>query len=162
VLIRHVFSIVALPFTVAVLVPIWIGRRYGAVLSLARTPIGLMLQVCGIACFAVGLALFAASLAHFAIKGQGTLAPWDPPSRLVVTGPYRFVRNPMISGVLFVLLAEALLLRSAPHAVWAGAFLVVNAIYIPLLEEPSLASRFGDPYREYCRHVRRFWPRLRP
>ena len=60
----------------------------------------------------VGLLLFAASLRQFAVRGKGTLAPWDPPKHLVVEGPYRYVRNPMISGVLFVLLGEALVLRS--------------------------------------------------
>jgi protein-S-isoprenylcysteine O-methyltransferase Ste14 len=45
---------------------------------------------------------------------------------------------------------------------WAVTFVVINAVYIPLLEEPQLARRFGDPYREYCRNVRRFIPRLSP
>ncbi len=158
VLIRHLLSIAALPFTVAVLVPFWIGVAY----SVPATAIEWVLLACGVACLLVGLTLFGASLRHFAVEGRGTLAPWDPPSRLVVSGPYRFVRNPMISGVWFVLLAEALMLRSVPLGLWAGAFLVVNGIYIPLIEEPSLIARFGDAYREYSRHVRRFWPRVRP
>ena len=95
-------------------------------------------------------------------EGDGTLAPWDPPRRLVVRGPYRFVRNPMISGVIFVLFSEALILRSLPLAAWAATFLVINLIYIPLSEEPMLRARFGDDYEEYCRHVRRFLPRVRP
>ena len=161
-LIRHLLSIAALPLTVAVLVPIWIARGYSVAYSHPTTAIAWASVVCGVASLAVGLTLFAASLGHFAVKGRGTLAPWDPPKRLVVSGPYRWVRNPMISGVGFVLLAETLILRSMPHAIWTGGFLVVNAIYIPLIEEPSLADRFGDAYREYCRHVHRFWPRLRP
>jgi len=68
----------------------------------------------------------------------------------------------MISGVIFVLTAEAMLLRSKPHAWWALTFLAINAVYIPLLEEPLLRVRFGDEYREYCRHVPRIIPRLRP
>jgi protein-S-isoprenylcysteine O-methyltransferase Ste14 len=160
--VRHLLSIGILPFTVTVLVPIWIGRQYGAGWSLARTPLDLLLQLSGLACLAAGLTLFVASLTRFAIEGEGTLAPWDPPRRLVVAGPYRFVRNPMISGVLFVLVAEALVLRSLPHAAWAATVFVINAIYIPLVEEPMLAVRFGEPYRDYCRNVRRLWPRLRP
>jgi protein-S-isoprenylcysteine O-methyltransferase Ste14 len=81
----------------------------------------------------VGLVLFAASLRRFAAEGEGTLAPWDPPRKLVISGPYRYVRNPMISGLIFVLFGEALLLLSSPHAEWAAAFLVVNLIHIPLL-----------------------------
>src|SRR5215831_14658845 len=81
---------------------------------------------------------------------------------LLLNGPYRFVRNPMISGVILFLFGEALALRSLPHAIWAGCFLAINFIYIPLVEEPQLERRFGESYREYCRHVRRFIPRLRP
>jgi protein-S-isoprenylcysteine O-methyltransferase Ste14 len=68
----------------------------------------------------------------------------------------------MISGVVFVLFGEALLLLSRPHSLWALTFLGFNAVYIPLLEEPLLAHRFGDAYREYCRHVPRLVPRLSP
>jgi protein-S-isoprenylcysteine O-methyltransferase Ste14 len=68
----------------------------------------------------------------------------------------------MISGVIFTLAGEALVLRSLPHAEWAVLVLVINVIYIPLFEEPQLAARFGEPYRRYTRAVRRFVPRLRP
>jgi protein-S-isoprenylcysteine O-methyltransferase Ste14 len=61
-----------------------------------------------------------------------------------------------------VLFAEDLILLSPPHAEWAAAVFVINAIYIPLLEEPMLEERFGDGYREYCRHVGRLLPRVRP
>jgi protein-S-isoprenylcysteine O-methyltransferase Ste14 len=109
----------------------------------------------------VGLTL-SASVFYFWSRGRGTLAPWDPPRFFVVDGPDRFVRNPMISGVILVLLGEAFMLRSRPLAEWAGLFGLINAIYIPLLEEPMLAARFGEPYRRYKRAVRRFVPRLRP
>jgi protein-S-isoprenylcysteine O-methyltransferase Ste14 len=110
----------------------------------------------------MGALLFGASLRRFASEGEGTLAPWDPPRRLVVRGPYRYVRNPMISGVVFVLFGESAVLMSLTHAEWALVFLAANAIYIPLLEEPMLEARFGEPYAEYRRHVPRFLPRLRP
>ena len=93
---------------------------------------------------------------------RGTLAPWDPPRELVVRGPYRYVRSPMISGVVLALFGESLVLQSAPHAEWAVGFLIINLVYIPLLEEPMLRIRFGDSYREYCRHVPRIVPRLSP
>jgi protein-S-isoprenylcysteine O-methyltransferase Ste14 len=80
----------------------------------------------------------------------------------VVHGPYRYVRNPMISGMILLLFGEAFALMSLPHGIWAVCFLIINLIYIPLVEEPQLERRFGDSYREYCRHVRRFIPRLRP
>jgi protein-S-isoprenylcysteine O-methyltransferase Ste14 len=161
-LLRHALSVAILPFTVTVLVPLWIARANGVELALAESAGGLLLQLAGLAALGVGLVLFIASLRRFATEGEGTLAPWDPPRRLVVRGPYRFVRNPMISGVIFVLAGEALLLLSFPHALWALAFLALNLVWIPLIEEPQLELRFGDPYREYCRNVPRVIPRWTP
>ena len=140
---RHLLAIAILPFSVAVLVPLWIARRNDV------EP-------------ALGLGFFTASLHRFASKGHGTLAPWDPPRELVVRGPYRYVRNPMISGVVLALFGESLVLLSLAHATWAGFFLALNLVYIPLFEEPQLARRFRAAYAEYCRHVPRVVPRLRP
>ena len=159
---RHLFAVAVLPFTVTVLVPRWIAERYDVHAAWGPTVGPLALQVAGAAVLLVGLVLFAASLRRFATEGRGTLAPWDPPRQLVVRGPYRFVRNPMISGVVLVLCGEAALLVSRPHAIWALTFAAINLIYIPLFEEPQLAARFGDSYREYCRHVPRLLPRLSP
>jgi protein-S-isoprenylcysteine O-methyltransferase Ste14 len=160
--VRHVVAIAALPFTVAVLIPLWIVKRTQSPIALAPAGGGFAVETAGFVVLAAGLFLFVYSLRYFAVKGRGTLAPWDPPKHLVVEGPYRYVRNPMISGVIFVLFGEALILRSWPHAQWALTFFALNAIYIPLLEEPMLRDRFGDSYREYCRHVRRLLPRFTP
>ena len=89
----------------------------------------------------VGLRLMVRTIRLFASSGKGTLAPWDPPGQLVVAGPYRHVRNPMISGVLSVLLAESLLLESSGVAIWLAVFFLVSAIVIPLFEEPGLVRR---------------------
>jgi protein-S-isoprenylcysteine O-methyltransferase Ste14 len=103
-----------------------------------------------------------AAIRLFATVGKGTLAPWEPPQRPVVRGLYRHVRNPMISGVLFVLLGESVLTASMPLFRWFLIFVVINAIYIPLLEEPMLVNRFGDDYMTYKRNVPRWIPRLTP
>jgi protein-S-isoprenylcysteine O-methyltransferase Ste14 len=161
-LLRHSLAVAILPLTVTVVVPSWIAGRYGVTASLGTTGGALLLQGAGLAVLLIGLLLFLSSLRCFAVEGKGTLAPWDPPQRLVVHGPYRYVRNPMISGVVFILAGEALLLRSRPHALWALVFLGINLVYIPLLEEPFLRLRFHEAYREYCRHVPRVFPRLRP
>jgi protein-S-isoprenylcysteine O-methyltransferase Ste14 len=145
----------------AVLIPLWLARRNGTVPSLGAGP-AVAVQALGLGLLALGLVLFVASLRRFATEGEGTLAPWDPPRRLVVHGPYRYVRNPMISGVVLVLFGEAAVLLSRPHLSWALLFLGINAVYIPLVEEPLLATRFGDAYRTYCRHVPRLLPRWRP
>ncbi len=159
---RHLLSIALLPFTVSVLVPVWIARRFGVEPSLGGGFAAWLLQGLGIAFLILGLVFFATSLRRFATEGRGTLAPWDPPRALVVRGPYRYVRNPMISGVVLVLFGESLVLLSAAHAVWALCFLALNLVYIPLVEEPQLERRFGEPYLEYRRHVPRVVPRVRP
>jgi protein-S-isoprenylcysteine O-methyltransferase Ste14 len=161
-LLRHLLAIGVLPFTMAVLVPVWLARRNGIPPALGATVGEVAAQLAGLALLVLGLILFVASLRRFATEGRGTLAPWDPPRALVVRGPYRYVRNPMISGVVFVLFGEGLVLLSRPHLLWAVTFLGINALYIPLLEEPLLEQRFGEAYREYCRHVPRLFPRLRP
>jgi protein-S-isoprenylcysteine O-methyltransferase Ste14 len=161
-LIRHLFAIAALPFVVAVLVPLWLARRYDVRLVVGGSVTHSILQVAGLALLLAGLTLFASSLRRFAVDGRGTLAPWDPPRTLVVRGPYRYVRNPMISGVAFVLFGEAVILGSRAHLWWAVIFLAINAVYIPLLEEPLLAARFAGSYDEYRRNVPRLLPRLRP
>ena len=161
-LIRHLLSVAALPFMVAVAVPVWLARSNHISPVLGTSGLQIVAQLAGLFLLALGLGLFASSLRRFATEGEGTLAPWDPPRRLVVRGPYRYVRNPMISGVVFVLFGEALLLLSRAHLMWALIFLAANFVYIPLLEETGLRHRFGDSYKEYCRHVPRLIPRLRP
>jgi protein-S-isoprenylcysteine O-methyltransferase Ste14 len=110
----------------------------------------------------VGLSLMVATILLFVTIGKGTLAPWNPTERLVVQGVYRYVRNPMISGVFFILLGQAVTAASLPLACWFLAFVVVNVIYIPLVEEPGLAKRFREEYLAYKQSVPRWLPRMRP
>ena len=110
----------------------------------------------------IGVLLFVQTVSLFDRVGEGTLAPWDPTSKLVVRGPYRHVRNPMISGVFFVLLGEAAVLGSPALLIWTAAFLAVNAVYMPLFEEPGLKRRFGEDYEIYAANVPRWLPRIRP
>lgn len=159
---RHLTAIAILPFTVTVLVPLWLAAKWRVVPAIAAQPGGMVVQLAGIALLGGGLVLFAASLRRFAMDGRGTLAPWDPPRALVVRGPYRHVRNPMIAGVVLILVGESLVLRSSVHAAWAAIFLAANLVVIPLVEEPRLRARFGQAYDIYCRHVPRMIPRLRP
>jgi protein-S-isoprenylcysteine O-methyltransferase Ste14 len=151
---RHIRAIGALPFMVAVVVPALLVGRYGA------HPPSLLRALPGAALVAAGLGLFVATNRLFG-RSEGTLAPWDPPRKLVVRGPYRRVRHPMITGVLCALLGEALLLGAPAVLLWAGAVAAVNAVYLPLVEEPRLIDRFGEDYRRYQREVPRFLPRLR-
>ena len=120
------------------------------------------LPILGGALVCLGLTLMVATIRLFVTVGQGTLAPWNPPQRLVVQGVYRHVRNPMIAGVLFVLLGEAMLAASLPLFFWFVLFVIGNAVYIPLAEEPGLLERFGDSYLAYRRNVPRWIPRPTP
>jgi protein-S-isoprenylcysteine O-methyltransferase Ste14 len=118
--------------------------------------------ILGCALIGLGLLLMYKTISLFATVGEGTLAPWDPPRRLVIRGIYRHARNPMISGVLFTLLGEAALFGSLAVLVWFIVFLTFQAIYLPLIEERSLARRFGEDYLVYKRNVPRWIPRLTP
>ena len=160
--VRVALAILVLPVSVIVLIPLWIARDLEPTEVLPDSGIEWSLAAAGLVVLAAGFALFISCVARFWRQGRGTLAPWDPPTALVVSGPYTHVRNPMISGVILVLIAEAMLFRTLPHVVWAALFFLLNTIVIPAVEEPVLRARFGEQYIEYCRRVPRLIPRLRP
>lgn len=161
---RHLRAILLCPGMVTVIIPAllvwWTGDvlvGWGLPGALAVVPLLL-----GAVLMGAGLTLVAWTVRLFHTIGRGTLAPWDPTSRLVVRGPYRHVRHPMISGVVLILVGEAALLGSVPLLVWAAAVFAVNALYLPLVEEPGLRRRFGAEYDAYRASVPRWVPRRRP
>jgi protein-S-isoprenylcysteine O-methyltransferase Ste14 len=163
-LLRHLASILLLPFVVTVVVPRWILTSRAV--DDSRWPTGSSLETAGravgVLVLLAGLALFAWCVALFARVGRGTLAPWDPTQRLVAVGPYRYVRNPMITGVAAILAGEALFVGSRLIALWLAAFATINHLYFLLSEEPGLERRFGATYQEYRTAVPRWLPRFRP
>jgi protein-S-isoprenylcysteine O-methyltransferase Ste14 len=161
---RHLRAIVILPVMTCLVIPsilliITGGITLGGDLPFPLNTIAILLAIMLIA---VGLTLMVNTIALFASRGGGTLAPWDATTRLVVVGPYRYVRNPMISGVIMVLFGEGLLTGSQLILIWATIALVLNVIYIPRSEEPGLRKRFGEDYRVYCANVPRWIPRPVP
>jgi protein-S-isoprenylcysteine O-methyltransferase Ste14 len=161
---KHLRAILLLPFTVTLVVPT-------VLIFLTRSlrlgwgwpfPMSLLPLAFGVVMIALGLMLLIKTIALFVSIGQGTLSPWDATRKLVVVGPYRYVRNPMITGVFAILLGEAALLGSRPVLVWFGVFVLVNMIYMPLSEERGLEKRFGEDYRMYKANVPRWLPRLTP
>ena len=159
-LVRHLFAILVLPFVMTIVIPRWIARGYGLVTAWPAGAAQALGRIAGGAVFLVGLSLFLWCLYLFAARGKGTLAPWDPPKHLVVSGPYRYVRNPMISGVLTIIAGEALFHGSISLGLWMLTFFLFNQIYFLVYEEPNLESRFGEEYRTYKAGVRRWIPRL--
>jgi protein-S-isoprenylcysteine O-methyltransferase Ste14 len=162
---KHLRAILLLPGMVLLVIPGLVLRRGGFdTLGLWRSMPSskLILPIMGIVCVCLGLVLMIATIRLFVTVGKGTLAPWEPPQKLVVRGIYRYVRNPMISGALLVLLGESLLTASLPLFCLFLFFLTINWVYIPLSEEPGLVNRFGDEYVAYKHNVPRWIPRLSP
>jgi len=112
----------------------------------------------------IGLALSFWCAIEFAVRGLGTPAPFDPPRRLVITGLYRWVRNPMYVGLGIMLIGEALLMPQ----IWRemAALIVVLWVSVAALvvrkEERDLQQLFRADYEAYCRRVPRWIPRVTP
>jgi protein-S-isoprenylcysteine O-methyltransferase Ste14 len=151
-------TIVILPLNVLVTIP---------ALALYLTdytwkPNHFFLIVLGSILLILGLSLAAWTMWLFANKGKGTAAPWNPPKKLVMEGPYAYVRNPMIASVFMMQIAEALLLNSYLVLGLFGLFLLGNMLYFPFFEEKDLEKRFGKDYHTYKRNVPRWIPRPTP
>lgn len=143
-----------LPVTVLILVPVYLEGQF----SIPFLPTFLF----GLVFVGIGLTIMVLTIRSFARIGKGTLAPWSPTKKLVITGLYRYVRNPMILGVLTVLAGEAIAVSSWRLTLWAAIFFGINTVYFILYEEPDLERKFGDEYREYKKHVPRWIPRSQP
>ena len=97
----------------------------------------------------------------FLARGEGTAHPFAAKTkRLVIAGPYRYVRNPMMWGVGSLLVGLALWTGISGLWVALGIFLTFILLFVPLYEERDMERRFGEEYREYCRRVPRWVPRL--
>lgn len=119
-------------------------------------------RILGGAILAGGLIVVLESFARFALKGRGTPAPPMPTEHLVVTGLYRYVRNPMYVGVLATILGQGLLLGSGSVLVYAAVVALGFHLFVLAYEEPTLRRTFAAEYAAYCAAVPRWWPRLRP
>jgi protein-S-isoprenylcysteine O-methyltransferase Ste14 len=116
-------------------------------------------QLAGVVVGAGGGALALWCIFTFLVAGRGTPAPFDPPRHLVTAGPYQLVRNPMYLGAGLALAGAALFYQSWALLAYTVAFVVVMYLFVVVYEEPALRATFGASYLEYCRRVRRWWPR---
>ncbi|MEI8376557.1 MAG: isoprenylcysteine carboxylmethyltransferase family protein [Planctomycetota bacterium] len=154
---KQLRAILLLPGMVTVVIPATILYFTGT-----GWPPPLWKIIIGCVSICLGLGLIVWTNRLFITVGHGTLAPWNPTQKLVVRGVYRHVRNPMITGVICILLGEAVFFGSLSLLCWFGFFFLVNMIYIPFGEEPGLEKRFGEDYLLYRQNVPRWIPRLTP
>jgi protein-S-isoprenylcysteine O-methyltransferase Ste14 len=158
----RVLRSLVLPLLVAGVIPFLLIARWNPARVAVAQPLPAAQIIGGLVLGFAGLALLAVTIRRFAVDGAGTLAPWDPPRHFVVRGPYGYVRNPMISGVLLLLLGEAIVCGSGALLAWFAAVLAINTAYFKLSEEPGLVRRFGAEYENYRQHVPMWVPRLKP
>jgi protein-S-isoprenylcysteine O-methyltransferase Ste14 len=117
-------------------------------------------QIAGMVIAAVGAAIVLWCILTFSFIGKGTPAPFDPPRKLVIRGPYRFVRNPMYIGAGLALAGASLFYESLALLAYAGVFFLVTHLFVLWYEEPVLSRTFGEEYKAYRSRVRRWWPRV--
>ena len=140
------------------LVLIYVPTRLLAWSGIVRPTTMGVRQIAGIIIGTAGAVIALWCVVAFARIGKGTPAPFDPPRRLVIRGPYRFVRNPMYIGALLALAGAALVYESVPLLAYAVLFLVASHVFVVRYEEPTLRRTFGPAYDAYCHRVRRWWP----
>jgi len=122
---KHIFSLI-LPVTVLILVPFFIERNI-SIKSIWTLLIGLFF-IC------TGLSLMIITISSFIRIGKGTLAPWSPTKKLITEGIYGYVRNPMIIGVMIILIGESVAVLSSNIFIWAVVFFIINNIFLTIFE----------------------------
>lgn len=135
------------------------GRSLGSLVGLTRhgrTAIPVAWEAVPV--IAAGIALYVWCVWNFAAVGRGTPGPWDAPSHVVATGPYRWVRNPIYLAALLIVLGEAWLFLSLALLTYAGSMAVLFHLFVIGYEEPTLRRRFGGTYLQYQRTVSRWIP----
>lgn len=150
-----IFLVIA-PGTLAVVVPWYLTHWHFA------PPPFPIARVLGAALIVAGLPILLDSFARFALQGLGTPAPVMPPQRLVVTGFYRYVRNPMYVAVTALIAGQGLLFGSVAVLEYGALLWVGFFAFVVAYEEPTLDEQFRDEYRRYRANVRRWLPRITP
>jgi protein-S-isoprenylcysteine O-methyltransferase Ste14 len=137
-----------------ILVPARLLDRSG----IARPPGIGVIELLGATAATVGALLALWCIFTFVFVGRGTPAPFDPPRRLVVRGPYRFVRNPMYLGAGLALAGAAVIYHSLVLFGYLALLAVIVQGMVVWYEEPTLSRLFGADYQRYRREVHRWLP----
>lgn len=119
-------------------------------------------RLIGLLLIAIGLPILLDSFARFAFQGLGTPAPVFPTRHLVVSGLYQYVRNPMYIAVVSLILGQGLFFGSVSVLEYGVAVWVAFHLFVLIYEEPTLLSSYGHEYQEFCEHVPRWIPQVRP
>ncbi len=115
-------------------------------------------QIIGLGFVLAGFFLMVLSIGYF-IRARGTPVPFSPPPKLVTTGPYRFARNPMVTGIFMQLFGLGVMCGSISLAfIFTPIFITVNVWELKKVEEPELVRRLGQDYVEYRNRVPMFFP----
>jgi protein-S-isoprenylcysteine O-methyltransferase Ste14 len=146
------------PGFVALVVPYWISRWQGGPAFAGSSAI----QIPGLLLTIFGAPLLLASFTRFALQGLGTPAPVFPASHLVVTGFYRYLRNPMYVGVASIIFGQALYFRNVRVLEYGIVIALAFHLFILWYEEPTRRRTFDREYEEFCENVPRWIPRLTP
>jgi len=120
------------------------------------------LRIIGVVLILTGLPVLLDSFARFALQGLGTPAPVFPTKHLVVTGWYRYVRNPMYVAVVSIIVGQALLFGNIRLLEYGAAAWLVAHLFVLAYEEPTMRATFGEEYQQFCANVPRWIPRLTP
>ena len=155
-LLKNLLFTVFVPGMVAVYLPLRVVTRPAATLAFDWRAS----QLAALLPLLVGAAIYFWCLWDFAMHGRGTPAPIDAPKRLVTRGLYRYIRNPMYVGVLLVIIGWAGFLPSGRILVYGAAVALFFHLFVVLVEEPLLESKFGEAYLRYCNEVGRWLPRM--
>jgi protein-S-isoprenylcysteine O-methyltransferase Ste14 len=161
---RHVKAFIMMPLAGALVVPVILlffvsEINFGWDL---KSPMDILLVIIGCILIVCGLYLMMRTTYLFYKIGKGTLAQWDPPQNLVVFGVYRYVRNPMVLGVLLTVFGEIVIFGAISLFVYFLFIFIGNHVLFVKLEEPELVKRFGEDYVLYMKNVPRWIPRLKP
>lgn len=152
--IKNISLFILVPGIAAGLIPFWILRETNTPIVFKTDAISLF----SILLFIGGMYMVIWVVWAFTAIDKGTPAPFDPPRVFVVRGLYRFMRNPMYTGALIMLLAETLYFRSLVLLVYSAWILFALHLFTVLIEEPGLKKRFGQPYLDYLSTVPRWIP----
>lgn len=160
--VRYILSPLGiLIFTCFVLLFVGASLRADKYLGLQDILTGSVFTITGLILMAAGIFFISWSIINF-LMARGTPVPFNPPPKLVTSGPYRYIRNPMVTGLFIFLFGTGFYLSSVSSVlIFTPLFILLNMLELKLIEEPELEKRLGKEYTEYKNRVPMFFPRIR-